>query len=165
MSICSIFSCIIGRACLLCTVCSLGKTLIAFALLHSVLKGKIWHYSRHFLNSYFCIPVPCNEKDIFFEYCSRRSCRSLYNCSTSASSALLVWGKDLDYCDTEWFALETNRDHSVIFSIASTKCILDSFVVYDGYSISSKWFLPTEVDIMVIWVKFNHSSPLYFTDS
>ena len=24
----------------------------------------------------------------------------------------------MDYCDTEWFALETNRDHSVIFEIA-----------------------------------------------
>ena len=28
-------------------------------------------------------------------------------------------GIDLDYCDTEWFALEMNRDHSVIFDIAS----------------------------------------------
>ena len=27
------------------------------------------------------------------------------------------WGTDLDYCDTEWFALEMNRDHSVIFEI------------------------------------------------
>ena len=26
---------------------------------------------------------------------------------------------DLDYCDTEWFALETNRDHSIVFEIAS----------------------------------------------
>ena len=26
---------------------------------------------------------------------------------------------DLDYCDIEWFALEMNRDHSVIFEIAS----------------------------------------------
>ena len=25
------------------------------------------------------------------------------------------WGIDLDYCDIEWFALETNWDHSVIF--------------------------------------------------
>ena len=25
------------------------------------------------------------------------------------------WGIDLDYCDIEWFALETNRNHSVIF--------------------------------------------------
>ena len=24
-------------------------------------------------------------------------------------------GIDLDYCDIEWFALETNRDHSVVF--------------------------------------------------
>ena len=26
-------------------------------------------------------------------------------------------GIDLDYRDTEWFALETNRDHSVIFEL------------------------------------------------
>ena len=57
---------------------------------------------------------------------------------------------DLDYHDTEWFAQETNRDHSVIFEIASKYCILDSFVDHDSYSISSKGFLPTLVDIMVI---------------
>ena len=38
------------------------------------------------------------------------------------------WGIDLDYCDIEWFALEANRDHSVVFEIASKYCILDSFV-------------------------------------
>ena len=42
------------------------------------------------------------------------------------------------------------RDHSVIFETASKYCILDSFDDYDGYSISSKGFLPTVVDIMVI---------------
>ena len=41
-------------------------------------------------------------------------------------------------------------DHFVIFEIASKYCILDSFVDYDGYSISSKGFLPTVVDIMVM---------------
>ena len=66
---------------------------------------------------------------------------------------------DLDYGDTELFALETNRDHSVVFEIASKYCISDSFVDYAGYSISSKGFLPTVVDIMVILVKFTHSSP------
>ena len=59
-------------------------------------------------------------------------------------------GIDLDNCDIEWFALETNRYHSVIFEIASKYCISDSFVDYDGYSISSKGFLPAIVDIMVI---------------
>ena len=60
------------------------------------------------------------------------------------------WGIGLDYHDIEWFALETNRDHSVVFETASKYCILDSFVDHDGYSISSNGFLPTAVDIMVI---------------
>ena len=60
------------------------------------------------------------------------------------------WGIDLDYCDIEWFALEMNRDHSVIFEIASKYCISDSLVDHNGYSISSEGFLPTVVDIMVI---------------
>ena len=60
------------------------------------------------------------------------------------------WGIDLDNCDIEWFALETNRDHSVVFEIALMYCISDSFVDHDGYCISSKGFLPTVVDIMVI---------------
>ena len=55
----------------------------------------------------------------------------------------------MDYHDIEWFALETNRDHSIVFEIASKYCMLDSFVDYDGYSISSKGFLPTVVDMMV----------------
>ena len=60
------------------------------------------------------------------------------------------WGTDLDNCDTEWFALETNRDQSVVLQIASKYCISDSLVNYDGYSISSKGFLPTIVDKIVI---------------
>ena len=52
--------------------------------------------------------------------------------------------------DIEWFALERNRDHSVVFEIASKYCISDSFVDSNGYSISSKGFLYIVVDIMVI---------------
>ena len=59
-------------------------------------------------------------------------------------------GPRLDNCDLEWFALEMNRDHSVVFEIASKYCISESFVDYDVYSISSKGFLTTVVDIMVI---------------
>ena len=39
-----------------------------------------------------------------------------------------------------------NRDHSVVFEIASNYCVSDSLVDYDGYSISSKGFLPIVVD-------------------
>ena len=66
-------------------------------------------------------------------------------------SSFIITGKgiNLNYCDIEWFALETNRDHSVIFEIAPKYCISDSFADYDGYSIFFKEFLPT-VDIMAI---------------
>ena len=60
------------------------------------------------------------------------------------------WGIDLDYCDIEWFALETNRAHSGVYEIVSKYCISDSLVDHDGQSISSEGFLPTVVDIMVI---------------
>ena len=62
-------------------------------------------------------------------------------------SSISGWGTDLDCYGVEWFALEMNRDHSVIFEIASKYCISDSFVDHDGYSISSKGFLPIVVDI------------------
>ena len=41
-------------------------------------------------------------------------------------------GHRLEYHDIEWFALEMNRDHSVVFEIASKYCISDSFVDYEG---------------------------------
>ena len=62
------------------------------------------------------------------------------------------WGIDLDYCDIECFALETKQDHSV-FEIAPKYFISELFCFFpecEGYSISSKGFLPTAVGIMVI---------------
>ena len=58
-------------------------------------------------------------------------------------------GHRLVLCDVERFALETSRDHFVVFEIASKYCISDSFVDHDGYSNSSDGFLPAVVDIMV----------------
>ena len=84
-------------------------------------KAKFVYYSRCFLTSYFCIPVPYNEKNILFG---------------------LPW---------YWMVcLEMNRDHSIVLENASKYCISDSFVHYDVYSISSKGFLSTVVDIMTI---------------
>ena len=71
---------------------------------------------------------------------------------------------DLDYCDIEWFFLEMNRDHSVVFEISSKYYVSDSFVDHDGHSISSEGFLSAVVVIMVICVKFTHSSPFEFTE-
>ena len=85
----------------------------------------------------------------FLGVSSRRSCwfiELFYFCFFTITG----WVIDLDYYDIEWFALAMNRDYSVIFEIASKYCIFDSFVDCDGYSISSKGFLLTVVDIMVI---------------
>jgi len=41
MSMCRVVSCVVGRGCLLWPVHSLGKTLLAFTLLHFVLQGQI----------------------------------------------------------------------------------------------------------------------------
>ena len=66
MSTCRVFSCVVGSGCLLWPVHSLGKTLLPFVLLPLYSKAKFASYPRCFLTSYFCIPVPYNEKDIFF---------------------------------------------------------------------------------------------------
>ena len=59
------------------------------------------------------------------------------------------WGIGLDYCDIEWFALETNRDRSVVFETTPKYCMLDS-VDSEGYSISPKGFLTSVVDTKVM---------------
>ena len=41
MSMCRVFSCVVGRGCLLWPVHFLGKTLLVFALLHSAFQGQI----------------------------------------------------------------------------------------------------------------------------
>ena len=62
--------------------------------------------------------------------------------------SITCWGIGLDYYDIEWFTLGMNKDLSVVFEIASKYCILDSFVDYEGCSITSKGFLPIVVYIM-----------------
>ena len=50
MSMCRVFSCVVGRGCFLWPVSSLSKTLLAFALLHSVFQGQICLLLQVFLD-------------------------------------------------------------------------------------------------------------------
>ena len=170
MSMCRVFSCVIRRGCLLGPVCSLGKTLLAFALLLSVLQGQICLLLQVFLTSYFFILVHYNEK-------KKQKQKHLFCVLVLEGLVGLYRTVQLQllqhYClghrlGLQWYwmvCLETNRDHSVIFKTSSKYCISDSFVNHDGYSISSKGFWPTVVDIMIIWVKFARSGPFEFADS
>ena len=77
MSMCGVFSCVVGRGCLLWRVCSLCKLYSLLPCFIPYPKAKFACYSRYFLTYYFCTPVPYSEKDIFFGgVSSRRSCRS-----------------------------------------------------------------------------------------
>ena len=56
-------------------------------------------------------------------YIPTTNIKKLFNFSFLGISG---WGIDLDYYDVEWFALEMNQDHSVIFEGAPKYCISDS---------------------------------------
>ena len=62
-----VFSCVVGEGVCYDQCVLLAKpyyTPLPGFILYS--KGKFACYSRYFLIPYFCIPVPYNEKDIFF---------------------------------------------------------------------------------------------------
>ena len=122
---------------------SLDRTLLAFALLHSVLQGQSCLLLQVFLDFLLLLSSPLWVLVL----------EGLVGFHRTVQVQLLqhYWlGHRLGLHDTEWFALEMNRDHSVIFETASKHCILDSFDDYDRYSISSKGLLPKVVDIMII---------------
>ena len=135
MSVCRVISWVVGKGYLLWPMCSLDKTLLTFALLHFILQGQICLVFWYLLTSYFCIPIPYEEKNIFFLCCSlHRTCQlQLLQHQWLGHRLGLLW------C---WMVcLETNWNHSVIFEIAPKWYNLDCFVDYEGYSVSSKGIL------------------------
>ena len=59
MSMCRVFSCVVGRGCLLWPVHFLGKILLAFALLYSVFQGQICLLLQVFLGEGNGTPLQC----------------------------------------------------------------------------------------------------------
>ena len=104
----------------------LTKSLLAFALLILYSKAKFACYSRYLLSSYFCIPVLWWKGHLFWILVLEGLVGIIESFNFSFFS-INGWDIDLDYWDVEWFVLETNRDHSVTFEIASKYCISDSF--------------------------------------
>ena len=165
MSVCRVISWVVGKGYLLWPACSLDKSLLAFSLLHFVLLCQPACYSRYLLSYYFCNPIPYDEKDIFIFVLVLEDLVGLHR-TTQVQLLQHQWLEHrlgLLWC---WMVFLGNEPRSFCcFEVAPTYCILDSFVDYEGYSISSEGFLPTGVDIMVIWIKFTQSCPFKFTDS
>ena len=74
----------------------------------------------------FAFQSPIVKRTSFLGVSSRRSSTVLWRFCVNLFNfrffSIAGRGIDLDYCDIEWFALETNRDHSVVFSITSKHC-------------------------------------------
>ena len=85
--------------------------------------------SKYLLTSYFFMLVLCDEKDIFFGggvLVIEDLVGLFIELFSFSFFSITGQGIDLDYQDIERFALERNRDHSVIFETAPKYCILDS---------------------------------------
>jgi len=129
MSMCRIISCIVEKGYFLWPVCSLDNSVSLcpasfctprpnfpitpdiswLLLLHS---SPLWWKERLFFFSFFGVN-------------SRRSYGSSLELFNFSFFSISGWGVDLDYYDVEWFALEMNQDHSVIFEIAPKYCVSD----------------------------------------
>ena len=70
------------------------------------------------MTSYFFILVPYDEKEIFWGFLFQKVLQVFIEPFNFCFFGISGWGLDLDYCDIEWFVLETNQDYSVIFEIA-----------------------------------------------
>ena len=70
MSLCRVISLVVGRGCLLWPVCSLGKTLLVLALLHSVLQGQVCLLFQVFLACLlaFKLGAPGPTNRFFFSF-------------------------------------------------------------------------------------------------
>ena len=66
MSMCSVFSCVVGRGCLLWPVHFLGKILLVFVLLHSAFQGQICLLLQVFLDFLLLHSSPLEWKGHLF---------------------------------------------------------------------------------------------------
>ena len=150
MSMCRVFSWVVGRY-LLWFMHSFGKTLLAFVLLHSVLQGQICLLCQVFLDFLLLHSSLLKWKGHLFWVLVLECLVGLHRAVQLLQHYWL--GHRLGLL---WYWMVCD---CIQFFRLHPSTAFQTFVDYDGYSISSKGSLPTVVDIMIIWVKFTHSSP------
>ena len=160
MSMCRAFSYVFGRGCFLCRVCSYGKILLAFVLLHFVLEGLICLRFQVPLGLLLSHSSPPWWKEHLFWVLVLEGLARLHRTIQLQLLQHYWLGHSLRLL-CYWMVCLGSEQRSFchIWDCTHVLHFSDSFVDYEGYSISSKGFLPTVVDIMAIWIKSTHSSP------
>ena len=105
------------------------QTLLAFALLHFVFQDQICLLFQVFLDFLLLHPSPHDEKHIFGRVLVLEDIVGFHRTVPLQLLQHYCLGNRLGYCDIEWFALETNRDHSAVLEMALKHCILGSKTV------------------------------------
>ena len=119
-----VISCVVGKECWLSPVHSLGKTVLVSSLGHLALHSQTCLLLQVSLDFLLLHSNPLWWKGHLFFFLVlvlEGLVGDLHKIDFSFFS-ISGWGIDLDYCDIEWFALETNQDHSVIFEITPKLC-------------------------------------------
>ena len=159
MSMCRVFSCVVGRGCLLIPVCSLCKTVLAFALLNSVLQGQICLLPQVFLDFLILHSSLLYWKGHLFWVLVLKGLVGLHR-TIQLQLLQRYWLGHRLGLPWYWMVCLGNEQRSFCHFWDCIQVLHFRLFCWPyGYSISSEGFLPTVVDIMVIWVKFTHSSP------
>ena len=130
--------------------------LLTFAQLHFVLQDQTCMLLQVSLDLLLLHSSPLWWKLPCF-WCFRRYCKSSKLHSTSASAALVfgAW----TWVTVILNGLPCKRPEIILlFLRLHPSAAFWTLVDCEGYSISSKGFLTTVVDIMVTWIKFIHTS-------
>ena len=150
---CRVISCVVGRGCLLWPMRSLGKTLVSFCSasfctprpnlpLLLYLYFLLLHSSPLWWKAHLFLVLVLESLVVFIELFSFFS---ISGC-----------GIDLDYCGIKCFALEMNRDHSIVFEIPPMYCILTLLL-----TMRATPFLLRDSCLYVIWI--NWPIPVHFS--
>ena len=90
MSMCRVSSCVVGRGCLLQPVCSLGKAMLAFTMLHFVLQGQIYLLLQVALDFLLLHSSPLWWKGYLFRVLVLEGLVGLHQFSSAAQSCSIL---------------------------------------------------------------------------
>ena len=105
-------------------------------------------YSRYLVTSYFCIPVPYNEKDIFFGVLILEGVEGLHK-TVQLQFLQHQWLENIRFVMLNGLPWKQTKIIQSFLRLHPGTAFW-TLVDCEGYSISSKGFLPTVVDVTVI---------------
>ena len=156
---CRVFSCVIEWRCLLWPVYFLGKTLLAFALLHSVLQGQICPLLQVSLDFLLLHSNPLWWKGHFIWVLVLKGLVGLHR-TVQLQLLQHYWlGHRLGLL-RYWMVCHGNKQRSFCRFWDCIQVLHFRLFCWPWWLLHFFWGIPAAVvDIMVIWVKFTRSSP------